>query len=154
MVGLCVLVAIHPAAAWAALGKELAPSPTQATPATPAVKRLANAAPPSADRYTRQERTLENGTTVWEYATPGGVVFAVQWRGPVLPDLSVLLGNYFQTFVAETETARRLARHGSPVNIERNDVVIRSHGRMRNFFGHAYAPDLLPAGVMIADVLQ
>jgi hypothetical protein len=33
-------------------------------------------------------------------------------------------------------------------------LVVESSGRMRNFFGHAYAPDLIPAGVTVQDVLQ
>lgn len=108
-------------------------------------------APPSS--YTLHEVQLENGTTVLEYATPAGLVFAVAWRGPVLPDLSALLGGYFNTFKRETEQARMMGKRGAPVNIERDDLVVRSSGRMRNFFGHAYAPALVPAGVNIKDVL-
>jgi hypothetical protein len=104
--------------------------------------------------YTRHEVQLENGTTVREFVTPEGLVFAVAWRGPVLPDLQALLGNYFKTFKAETEQARTMGRRGSPVSIERDGLIIRSSGRMRNFFGYAYAPSLVPAGVNISDVLQ
>jgi hypothetical protein len=32
--------------------------------------------------------------------------------------------------------------------------VVRSNGRMRNFFGDAQAPALIPSGVNIHDVLQ
>lgn len=104
--------------------------------------------------YTLHEVQLENGTTVREYATPAGLVFALAWRGPVLPDLSALLGDYFDTFKVETDQTRTRASRGSPVNIERDGLVVRSNGRMRNFFGHAYAPSLVPAGVNINDVLQ
>lgn len=104
--------------------------------------------------YTLHEAQLENGTRVQEFASPAGIVFAVTWHGPVLPDLSALLGHYFMTFKGKTDQARLDGKRGSPVNIERDDLVVRSNGRMRNFFGYAYAPDLIPAGVRMTDVLQ
>jgi hypothetical protein len=104
--------------------------------------------------YISHETLLESGTSVQEYATPAGVVFAVAWRGPVLPNLGALLGGYFKTFIAETDQARAMGRRGSPVTIQRSDLVVSSGGRMRNFFGHAYAPALIPTGVNIKDVLQ
>ena len=104
--------------------------------------------------YTLHEVQLENGTSVREYATPAGIVFAVSWQGQVLPDLSALLGNYFSTFKLVAERARAAGRRGGPVSIDHADLVVQSSGRMRNFFGHAYAPALIPAGVNIKDVLQ
>jgi hypothetical protein len=115
---------------------------------------LAAAPNTSSSLYTLHETLLESGTTVREFATPGGAVFAVSWRGPVLPDLGALMGDYFKTFKAETEQARFLGKRGSPVTIQRSDLVVISNGRMRNFFGHAYAPALIPTGVNIKDVLQ
>lgn len=141
-------------AAMATLGQAPSARPATSTSApAPVAKMSATApvAPPSS--YTLHEVQLENGTTVLEYATPAGLVFAVAWRGPVLPDLSALLGGYFNTFKRETEQARMMGKRGAPVNIERDDLVVRSSGRMRNFFGHAYAPALVPAGVNIKDVL-
>ncbi len=70
-----------------------------------------------------------------------------------MPDLTLLLGDYFKTFKLETEQARLRGRRGSPVNIERADLIVRSNGRMRGFFGYAYVPGLVPAGVNIQDVL-
>ncbi len=129
------------------------PATSTSTPA-PVAKMSATAPVAPSSSYTLHEVQLENGTTVLEYATPAGLVFAVAWRGPVLPDLSALLGGYFNTFKRETEQARMMGRRGAPVNIERDDLVVRSSGRMRNFFGHAYAPALVPADVNIKDVLQ
>ena len=115
---------------------------------------LAIAPAARAGSYTVHKTQLENGTTVHEYATPAGPVFAVAWQGPVLPDLDVLLGGYFNTFKLETEQARLLGRRGAPVDMTRDGLVVRSNGRMRNFFGHAYAIDLVPAGLAIKDVLE
>jgi hypothetical protein len=143
------------------LGLALAAGATQAmatlgqAPSTlPAASVAMPASNTSPSFYTTHEALLENGTTIREFATPAGVVFAVAWRGPVLPDLSALLGDYFKTFKAETEQARTLGKRGSPVTIQRSDLVVSSGGRMRNFFGYAYAPALVPTGVNIKDVLQ
>jgi hypothetical protein len=139
----------------AALGKapSIVPAASSASP-MPGPKALAARSTVQSNLYTLHEVQLENGTTVREYATPAGLVFAISWRGPVLPDLHALLGDYFSTFKLETDQARMAGRRGSPVNMESADLVVRSNGRMRNFFGHAYAPALIPVGVNIQDVLQ
>jgi hypothetical protein len=151
----CLAVAITSGEALAALGQ--APSALAAASSSrPASGAKMSAAIPGArsSLYTLHEVQLENGTFVREYATPEGLVFAVAWRGPVLPDLGVLFGNYFKNFKAATDQARLAGRRGAPVSIESDGLVVRSNGRMRNFFGHAYVPDLVPAGVNIQDVLQ
>lgn len=127
---------------------------TSTSTATPAASRLAATPTAQSTRYLLHETLLQNGTNVREYATPAGVVFAVTWRGPVLPDLSALLGDYFLAFKAETDLARLLGRRGSPVHMAGADLVVSSSGRMRNFFGYAYAPALIPTGVNIKDVLE
>ncbi len=150
-----LLLAASAGGVMAALGKAPSTRPAASTSTPAAGARMSAATPaPRSSLYTLHEVQLENGTSVREYATPAGLVFAVAWRGPVLPDLRALLGDYFSTFKLETDQARLAGRRGSPVNIERAGLVVRSNGRMRNFFGHAYAPDLVPAGVDIQDVLQ
>jgi Protein of unknown function (DUF2844) len=104
--------------------------------------------------YTVHESGLETGTTVTEYATTGGVVFAVHWRGPVLPDLDGLLGTYFAAFRTQAQQARAAGRRGSPMTVVTDSLVVNSTGRMRNFAGWAYAPGLVPTDVAIKDVLQ
>lgn len=138
----------------AALGQGPSVFLAASSAATPSAKKLAATPATQTLHYSTQETQLENGTGVVEYVSSEGVVFAVSWRGPVLPDLSTLLGDFFMTFKLETEQARLKGRRGSPVNIERNGLVISSNGRMRNFFGYAYAPALIPVGVNIKDVLQ
>ena len=143
-------VFVHPA--WAALG-QMSAKPVAVSP-SPSARMLALAPALKHASYTVEETQLENGTSVREYATPAGLVFAVAWQGPVLPDLSVLLGNYFNAFKLETDQARLLGRRGAPVDMFRDTLVVRSNGRMRNFFGHAYATDLVPSGVSVKDILQ
>ena len=141
--------------ALAALGQApLRPASTAATASVRAVQMLA--APPvlQTSLYSVQEVQLASGTLVREYSNLAGVVFAVTWRGPVLPNLSELLGSHFSTFKQEVEQARATGKRGGPVSISRPELVVSSGGRMRNFFGHAYAPALIPTGVNIDDLLQ
>lgn len=125
------------------------PAPVTAT--APGAKLQAAARPGA---FTAHESVLDTGTTVTEFATPAGVVFAVSWRGPVLPDLNSLLGGYFKAFRDEAQQSRAAGRRGSPMTVVTDALVVNSTGRMRNFSGWAYAPGLMPAAVNIKDVLQ
>jgi len=150
-----LLLVISTGEAMATLGQAPMVAPVGATSVgAPVARQFAASSGTQSSLYTVHELLLDSGTSVLEYATPAGLVFAVSWHGPVLPDLSSLLGSYFPTFKWETEQARSQGKRGSPVNIERDDLVVRSSGRMRDFFGHAYAPALIPTGVEIKNVLQ
>ena len=144
-------LALSAAPALAALGQ--APSVTPPSSA-PAARALAASPAAGTSLYSAHPLQLENGTVVQEYATPAGLVFAVSWRGPVLPDLSLLLGEFFSRYKLETDQARALGKRGSIVNVANQKLIVRSTGRMRSFAGYAYAPELIPAGVNIHDVLQ
>lgn len=89
------------------------------------------------------------GTTVTEYASPGGKVFAVAWKGPVLPDLRQLLGRHFDTYVNSGTANRRSHAHAA---LEQSGLVIRSQGRMRAFSGIAYIPGMVPAGFRVEEI--
>ena len=145
--GMCLLAA--PNNAWAALGGAVT-----AGAATPAAVQLRSAAAsaPSNALYTVHTSTLDTGTTVQEYTTPGGVVFAVAWQGPVLPRLESLLGSYFGPFTAGAHAIRSQRSIGTPLVVGGAQWVVRSSGRMGHFSGHAYAPPLVPGGVTIGDV--
>jgi hypothetical protein len=150
-----LMLAVGACDAIAALGQAPSTLPAVSAPRPASGARMSAAASTArSSLYALHETALENGTTVWEYATPAGQVFAVAWRGPVLPDLSALLGNYFRAFKVETEQIRAVGSRGAPITIERDGLVLQSGGRMRNFFGYAYVPALVPAGVNIKDVLQ
>jgi hypothetical protein len=153
LLGLSLALAAAPALA--ALGQ--APSVARSSSAlasAPAARALAAGPVAGSSLYTSHPQQLENGTVVQEYATPAGLVFAVTWRGPVLPDLSLLLGEFFSGYKLETDQARALGKRGSPVNVMSQKLIVRSSGRMRSFAGYAYAPELIPAGVNIHDLLQ
>jgi len=141
--------------AHAALGRT--PTPLAGTVSHPVpaavARRLAASASTPSNPYTVQETQLESSTIVREYATPAGQVFAVTWQGPVLPDLKTLLGGYFPAFAQETAQAQQNGRQRSRVLMQTPGLVVQSNGRMGRFLGHAYAPDLVPAGVDVQALL-
>src|ERR1700745_4219083 len=64
---------------------------------TAAIKKQA-ASTPSA-LYTVHETTLDNGTVLREFTNSrSGQVFALTWRGPVLPDMQDVLGTYLPLY--------------------------------------------------------
>jgi hypothetical protein len=100
----------------------------------------------------------QDGTKIQEYALPDGTVFAVSWRGPTQPDLSVLLGNYYseyeQTLLKLNRPSGRTAqRRGRSSRIIRSkNLVIERSGHMRDVRGKAYLPDLMPTGLKAEDL--
>lgn len=97
-----------------------------------------------AEKYFVHEIRLPSGTTVREYVSPQGQVFAVAWQGPLMPDLRQLLGSRFDSYVSAAKSSRV---RRSAVLVEQPDLVVHSKGRMRAFSGAAYLPQSLPADV-------
>jgi hypothetical protein len=102
--------------------------------------------------YSISESVLIGGTTVHEYVARDGVVFAVAWSGPQIPDLRALLGTRFDSYVSALAQQRAAGgMHGS-TRIAGGDAVVHSTGHMGAFAGLAYLPALLPPGVTPADL--
>ena len=137
------LSVLQGALAYAALGGS--PSDFGATPVRQGARSLAAASGDSAVAvYTVSQSTLDSGTIVREYSDSAGVVFAVSWNGPTLPDLRTLLGDKFLTMTAAA--GKRPKAGHSQLAVQQSDVVIVSNGHMRSFAGHAWIPSALPAG--------
>lgn len=105
---------------------------------------VVSSASAAASNYLTRDTTLATGTQVREYVSGSGVVFAVTWEGPILPDLKALLGKHFDTMVAESARLPKAGR--SRIAINRPEVVINSGGHMRAFEGSAWIPAEFPAG--------
>jgi hypothetical protein len=115
----------------------------------------------SQKKYTVHEISRD-GTRIFEYALPNGTVFAVSWRGPTQPDLSVLLGDYFQEYQdrlsslnrSEPSSEGRMAqRRGRSARVIRSkNMVIERSGHMRDIRGKAYLPSLMPQEVRPEDL--
>jgi hypothetical protein len=102
----------------------------------------------SVPQYTQFEMQTPSGTLVREYVSPAGVVFAVVWNGPSLPDLRQLLGRYFARYI----DAEAGGAGAGPRLIAQPDLVVHAGGHMRAFFGRALVPDLIPAGVSLDEI--
>jgi hypothetical protein len=99
--------------------------------------------------YTVHEIETPTNTIVREYVSASGKVFAVSWRGPLLPDFRQTLGRYFDEYNSGASSPRVGRRH---LTIEGTDLVVNSHGHMRAFYGNAYVPSLLPPNFSVADI--
>jgi Protein of unknown function (DUF2844) len=93
--------------------------------------------------YTVVQRQLDSGTTVREFVDGRGMVFAVSWSGPFLPDLKQLLGTHFDAFAARGRGQRS---HRNRMAMQDAEAVIVSEGHMGAFQGRAWLPSRLPAG--------
>jgi hypothetical protein len=102
-------------------------------------------------QYDIDEITSENGMRLREFLSRSGVVFAVTWSGPAMPDLEKLLGTSFKTYTAAVaaENHRGLKRS---LRVATSDLVVESDGHMRAFSGRAYLPALIPPGTSAADL--
>jgi hypothetical protein len=94
--------------------------------------------------YEVHELTLPSGTTVREYVAASGIVFAVAWTGPSLPDLQQTLGMYFADYTSAAQSRRGGRNH---LSLKRSDLRIEAGGHMRAFFGRAVLVQAVPAGV-------
>jgi hypothetical protein len=138
-----LLLASCSAAAFAALGG--APS----TPVPRALSSNAGAAATTPAPFTESTRTLASGTQLHEWVNAAGIVFAISWSGPFLPDLREQLGTHFQ---ALTDAQKQDPGSRSRVRVQQADLVIFSGGRMGAFEGRAWIPSLLPAGFDTANI--
>jgi len=104
----------------------------------------------SSAAFTVHEITTESGVVVREYVSPDDKVFAVSWRGPLIPDLRQMLGGYYGQF-QQAANAPHLGGHRH-LTIREPGLVVQSSGRMRAFFGRAWAPDLVPQNFSVDDI--
>jgi hypothetical protein len=103
----------------------------------------------SAAKFAVHELQLPSGIVVREYVSPAGMVFAVTWQGPSLPDLQQLLGRYFEQYIAAANT-----QDGAPAarTTQQSGLVVQTGGHMRAVFGRAYVPQMLPRGVLAEEI--
>jgi hypothetical protein len=100
--------------------------------------------------YSVQE-LKSDANLVREYVSPSGVVFAIAWNGLSPPDLTPLLGTYVGEYQeALRHTVRQKGKRYSQVKT--TNVIVEKWGRMRNMWGRAYIPTLIPNGVSIDEI--
>jgi hypothetical protein len=139
LAGTCVA----PRAAHAALGAPYASIATDQARLKASIKVTPRSS------YEVHELTLASGTSVREYVTNGGAVFAVAWNGPTMPNLRQTLGDYFANYTAAASAAHGGHNH---LTVRQDGLVIQAGGHMRAFTGRAYLPQFIPAGVSIDEL--
>ncbi len=101
--------------------------------------------------YSVHEMQSPGGTTVKEFVSPAGNVFAVSWQGQFPPQMQQILGSYYSQYSAALSAKPRHYGH-RPLNIQQPGLVIQTGGHMRDYFGRAYIPDMLPTGVKTDEI--
>jgi hypothetical protein len=101
--------------------------------------------------YSVHEISTPEGTVVREYLSADGKVFGFSWRGVQRPDLPQLLGasHYTEFMKAATSVRQPDRRHAS---VQLPELVVYSAVRLGHFYGRAWAPDLVPAGVSTDEI--
>jgi hypothetical protein len=102
-------------------------------------------------QYDIREITSDNGMRLREFENRSGVVFAVVWSGPAMPDLQRLLGTSYKAYTTALAAENRSGLKRS-LRIATSDLVVESDGHMRAFSGRAYLPALIPTGTSAADL--
>jgi hypothetical protein len=106
----------------------------------------------SLPQYDVEEITTDTGMSVREYVNRSGVVFAVSWAGPALPDLQRLLGAHYVEYTTALAALSRPGLHRS-VRTMSSELVVESDGHLRAYAGRAYLRALIPTGISPADIL-
>ncbi|MGD9843086.1 MAG: DUF2844 domain-containing protein [Steroidobacteraceae bacterium] len=113
------------------------------------VRMKATSVVKAATLYTTHELLTPQQTTIREYVSNAGVVFAVTWQGPFQPDLTQLFGAYVDSYKT---AARGSASSRNRLSVSEPNLVVQAVGHMRAFSGRAYDPQLLPAGINIDEI--
>jgi hypothetical protein len=132
-----VAAAVFSGGSWAGLGAAPGHWPAQAAAARSATVSTGSSS------FTVVQHQLDSGTLVQEFVDGSGMVFAVSWSGPFLPDLKELLGVHFDAMAAQGQNQG--AQH-SRLAVQGSDAVIVSTGHMGGFEGRAWLPSRLPPG--------
>jgi hypothetical protein len=141
-----ILVAL-PSIAFAALGGRVASVDADRIRVQGALMRIVRN-----DAYALHEIRSASGTMIREYVNPSGVVFAVAWDGPWLPDLRQVLGDQFDRYQAVMQSRQRGRTGRGAVVIDEPGLVVQMSGHPRAFTGRAYLPAQLPAGLPLESI--
>ncbi len=141
-----ILVAL-PSIAFAALGGRVASVDADRIRVQGALMRIVRN-----DAYALHEIRSASGTMIREYVNPSGVVFAVAWDGPWLPDLRQVLGDQFDRYQAVMQSRQRGRGGRGAVVIDEPGLVVQMSGHPRAFTGRAYLPAQLPAGLALESI--
>lgn len=96
--------------------------------------------------------TLADGSSVREYVSPSGIVFAVAWSTHFKPRLEMLLGQHAAGYTAAAHEASKKPGIQRHVRLTHGDLVVLSTAHLNAFVGKAYLRSLVPAGVNVDEL--
>jgi hypothetical protein len=141
-VGAVLAVIALPANASASLGRDTSSVDADRVRMQGALLRIVRS-----DSFVVHEMQSASGTTVREYVSPTGTVFAVAWQGPWQPDLRQVLGPYFGDYQRALEARVGTRRSRGSFTIALPDLMVQMTGHPRAFSGRAFVPRLMPLRV-------
>ncbi len=93
-----------------------------------------------------QTITLADGSSIRQYLSPAGRVFAVAWTMHYKPRLDQLLGTSFAAYAqAGREAAQRRPGVMHNAVVQTGDLVVESSGHLNVYVGRAYLRSMVPA---------
>ena len=140
--GALIAITALPADASATLGRDTSSVDADRVHMKGALLRIVRS-----DSYTVHEMQSASGTTVREYVSSNGTVFAVAWQGPWLPDMRQVLGSYFDDYQRALQANPGKRRARGSLTIDLPDLMVQMTGHPRAFSGRAYVPRLMPLRV-------
>jgi len=93
--------------------------------------------------YELHEITNDSGMVVREFVNRSGLVFALAWSGPAMPNLRQLLGVHYEAYAQALVRLSRPGLHRS-VRVETPHLVVESAGHLRAYAGSGLLTELLP----------
>ena len=143
------LIVALPVSAFAALGGNVASVDTDRVRMQGALLRIVRG-----DAYTLHEVQSSSGTTIREYVSSTGTVFAVAWQGAVAPQSAADSRHVsFDQYQRTVQAAQGSRRARGSLAINQPDLVVQMSGHPRAFSGRAYVPRLMPQSVQ-AEVIR
>ncbi|MBO9666341.1 MAG: DUF2844 domain-containing protein [Bdellovibrio sp.] len=101
--------------------------------------------------YTVSETTDAAGIKIRQYSDASGLIFAISWKGPVVPDLQLLFGNYTTEYRATLEKRPKM-RGSRYLKVDTGKIVVEGGGRQWDQKGRAYITKSLPSGFNLEDI--
>jgi hypothetical protein len=95
------------------------------------------------------EIAMADGSSIREFVTPGGIVFAVAWSTRFKPNLEALLGAHAATYNAAASDAMRAPGIRRRADLQSGDLVVHSTAHLNSFAGKAWLKSLVPEGVRV-----
>lgn len=162
--GICTVLLLSPLAALASLGGSassvnqdlaaLSGPPSRARSIQQSAPQPVDVTPQGVG-YQIKAFSTQDGTAVREYLYQGRV-FGVAWHGPAIPDLQQLFGQVhyasYRNSLRALEKSRSAQVSRRVLSVSTSTLVVKAYGKVPNFAGSAYVPQLLPAGFSAVDL--